>query len=78
MIAVFYHDDNYKPNPRYVTLSNQYYNILAVFGSLCWLSFMVEHVLNIVNLIGVVTGISQVGLAIGIIAIGNCFPGKPE
>lgn len=76
VVAVFFHKDNdYKPRPRYVKPANQYFNILAVVGSLCWLSFMVEHVLNMVSLVGVITGVSDVCLAVLIISVGNSFPG---
>ncbi len=37
---------------------------------------MIQHILNIVDLIGIISGISEVFLGIGIIAIGNSFPGE--
>lgn len=41
-----------------------------------WLSVLVEHVLNIVNLIGVLTGISEVFLGVVVVSIGNSFAGS--
>jgi Ca2+/Na+ antiporter len=38
---------------------------------------LVEHVLNIVDLIGILTGISEVFLGVVVVAIGNSFAGMP-
>lgn len=59
-----------KPTPR------SYFNLLAIIGSISWISVVIHYILNIVSLIGLISGLPQLFLGLLIVGVGNAFPGR--
>lgn len=73
VLCMFYkasEDNAYKPTPRF------FFNLLAILGSVSWLSFIISIVISIVTFLGFLSGLPKIFFGVFVLACGNSFTGR--